>query len=100
MLDIERRLRPRSAVPTTAPATGWGDRGGRHFAWMSVGTEGFGPEGMVKPPARSREVVAEMFDVGAVIAGRRTFDLATASSNSGRHSCSTASAMWRWPTVS
>jgi len=35
-----------------------------------------GPDDRFKPPARSRAVVEEMFDCGAIITGRRTFDIA------------------------
>jgi dihydrofolate reductase len=35
-----------------------------------------GPDDRFRPPLRSRAVVEEMFDCGAVITGRRTFDIA------------------------
>ena len=58
------------------PGNPLGDGGGRLFDWWSAGTERIGPDGRFKPPARSRAVVEEMFDCGAIITGRRTFDIA------------------------
>lgn len=53
-----------------------GDGGGRLFDWWSAGTERIGPDDRFKPPERSRPVVEEMFECGAIITGRRTFDIA------------------------
>jgi dihydrofolate reductase len=58
------------------PGNPLGDGGGRLFDWWSAGTERIGPDDRFKPPARSRAVVKEMFDCGAIITGRRTFDIA------------------------
>ena len=64
------------AGPNDGPGNPLGDGGGRLFEWMSSGTERVGPDDRFKPTARSRSVLAEMFDCGAIITGRRTFDIA------------------------
>jgi len=64
------------AGPHDGPANPLGDGGGRLFEWWTAGTEQLGPDRRFTPPARSREVVQELFDCGAVISGRRTFDIA------------------------
>jgi dihydrofolate reductase len=64
------------AGPNDGPGNPLGDGGGRLFDWWSAGTERIGPDDRFKPPARSREVAEEVFDRGAVITGRRTFDIA------------------------
>jgi dihydrofolate reductase len=58
------------------PGNPLGDGGGRLFDWWTAGTERVGPDDRFKPPARSRALVKEMFDCGAIITGRRTFDIA------------------------
>ncbi|MFZ0667486.1 MAG: dihydrofolate reductase family protein [Acidimicrobiales bacterium] len=59
------------------PENPLGDGGMALFDWWTAGTERIGPDDRFKPPARSRQVVMEMFDdCGAVITGRRTFDIA------------------------
>lgn len=64
------------AGPNDGPRNPLGDGGGGLFEWWSAGSEPIGPDDRFKPPARSREVVREMFDCGAIITGRRTFDIA------------------------
>jgi len=64
------------AGPNDGPGNPLGDGGGRLFDWWSAGTERVGPDDRFKPPARSRPVVEEMFRCGAIITGRRTFDIA------------------------
>ncbi len=64
------------AGPNDGPGNPLGDGGGRLFDWWTAGTERVGPDGRFRPPARSRAVVEEMFACGAVITGRRTFDIA------------------------
>lgn len=64
------------AGPNDGPGNPLGDGGGRLFSWWSAGTERVGPDDRFKPPARSRSVAEEMFDCGAIITGRRTFDIA------------------------
>ncbi len=64
------------AGPNDGPGNPLGDGGGRLFDWWSAGTERVGPDDRFRPPARSRPVVEEMFECGAIITGRRTFDIA------------------------
>jgi dihydrofolate reductase len=64
------------AGPNDGPDNGLGDGGGRLFAWWTAGTERLGSDDRFRPPARSREVVREAFACGAIITGRRTFDIA------------------------
>jgi dihydrofolate reductase len=64
------------AGPNDGPDNPLGDGGGRLFAWWTAGTERLGPDDRFRPPARSRAVVSEAFACGAVITGRRTFDIA------------------------
>jgi dihydrofolate reductase len=64
------------AGPNDGPSNPLGDGGGRLFDWWTAGTERLGPDDRFKPPARSRPVVEEMFECGAIITGRRTFDIA------------------------
>lgn len=64
------------AGPNDGPGNPLGDGGGKLFDWWSAGTERLGPDDRFKPPARSRRVVEEMFACGAIITGRRTFDIA------------------------
>ena len=53
-------------------------RGGEHlFTWMTAGTESNRVEARLAPPDASKVVVDEwMTDSGAIISGRRTFDIA------------------------
>jgi dihydrofolate reductase len=64
------------AGPNDGPANPLGDGGGKLFEWWTAGTEPMGGDDRFRPPARSRAVVRELFDVGAIITGRRTFDIA------------------------
>lgn len=64
------------AGPNDGPDNPLGDGGDRLFDWWSAGPERVGPDDRFKPPARSRPVVEEMFECGAIITGRRTFDIA------------------------
>lgn len=64
------------AGPNDGPDNPLGDGGDRLFDWCSAGPERVGPDDRFKPPARSRPVVEEMFECGAIITGRRTFDIA------------------------
>jgi dihydrofolate reductase len=71
------------AGPNDGPGNPLGDGGGTLFEWWTAGTERLGPDDRFKPPARSHAVVREMFECGAIITGRRTFDIA--SGWGGRH---------------
>ena len=64
------------AGPNDGPGNPLGDGGGRLFEWWTAGTERIGPDDRFRPPARSRAMVEEAFAAGAVITGRRTFDIA------------------------
>src|ERR1017187_3657651 len=64
------------AGPNDGPGNPLGDGGSALFDWWSAGTERLGPDDRFKPPAHSRLVVEEMFECGAIITGRRTFDIA------------------------
>jgi dihydrofolate reductase len=64
------------AGPNDGPGNPLGDGGGKLFEWWTAGTERIGPDDRFRPPARSRAVVEEAFAGGAVITGRRTFDIA------------------------
>jgi dihydrofolate reductase len=64
------------AGPNDGPDNPLGDGGRALFEWWTAGDERLGPDDRFRPPAASREVVAEMFSCGAVITGRRTFDIA------------------------
>ncbi len=64
------------AGPNDGPGNPLGDGGGRLFDWWTAGTERLGSDDRFRPPARSRGVVEEMFRAGAIITGRRTFDIA------------------------
>ena len=64
------------AGPNDGPGNPLRDGGGRLFDWWTADTERIGPDDRFKPPARSRAVASETFGSGAVITGRRTFDIA------------------------
>jgi dihydrofolate reductase len=64
------------AGPNDGPGNPLGDGGARLFDWWTAGTERVGPDDRFRPPAASRPVVEEMFSCGAIITGRRTFDVA------------------------
>ncbi len=64
------------AGPNDGPDNPLGDGGMKLFEWWRAGTERLGPDDRFMPPTRSRAVVEEMFQCGAIITGRRTFDIA------------------------
>jgi dihydrofolate reductase len=64
------------AGPNDGPDNPLGDGGGRLFEWWASGTERVGPDDRFKPEPRSRAVAEEAFKTGAIITGRRTFDIA------------------------
>src|SRR5579875_1558633 len=76
VVDLSMSLDGYVAGPDDGPANPLGDGGGRLFEWWTAGTGSFGPDGRYRPPARSRAVVGEAFAIGAIITGRRTFDVA------------------------
>lgn len=76
VVDLSMSLDGFIAGPNDGPGNPLGDGGRRLFDWWTAGSERVGPDDRFRPPARSRPVVAEMFDCGAIIAGRRWFDIA------------------------
>ena len=59
------------------PGLPLGRGGERLFAWMSAGPESNRVEQRFKPPDASKVVVDEwMTECGAIVSGRRTFDIA------------------------
>ncbi len=76
VVDLSMSLDGFIAGPNDGPGNPLGDGGSRLFDWWTAGSDRVGPDDRFRPPARSRSVVAEMFDCGAIIAGRRWFDIA------------------------
>lgn len=76
LVDLSMSLDGFIAGPNDGPENPLGDGGDRLFEWWSAGSERAGPDDRFKPPVRSLPVVKEMFDCGAIITGRRTFDIA------------------------
>ena len=65
------------AGPDDGPANPLGDGGGALFAWMAAGDETIGTDDRLRPPEASRGVIEEWHaTTGAMISGRRTFDIA------------------------
>jgi dihydrofolate reductase len=65
------------AGPDDGPALPLG-RGGEHlFTWMTAGPEANRVESRLRPPDASKAIVAEwLTGYGAIVSGRRTFDIA------------------------
>ncbi len=76
VIDISISLDGFVAGPNDGPGNPLGDGGMRLFDWWTAGTERIGPDDRFRPPPRSRDVVREMFACGALITGRRTFEIA------------------------
>jgi dihydrofolate reductase len=76
VVDLSVSLDGFIAGADDGPAKPLGDGGTRLFDWWSAGTVRVGPDDRFKPPSRSLPVVEEMLACGAVITGRRTFDIA------------------------
>jgi len=64
------------AGPNDGPGNPLGDGGAALFAWWSAGQVALRGDERLRPPAASLPFVERMLDVGAVITGRRTFDIA------------------------
>jgi dihydrofolate reductase len=71
------------AGPNDGPGNPLGDGGEALFEWMHVDMDAYGTRGFINPPPASQEVVDEWFEGGAIISGRRTYDIANGWS--GRH---------------
>ena len=75
------------AGPDDRPGNPLGDGGGKLFEWWTAGTELIGSDDRFRPPARSRAVAEESFACGAIITGRRTFDIARGWAAATRRAC-------------
>ena len=65
------------AGPNDGPANPLGDGGDRLFRWMSAGPESNRINEWFAPPDASRVVIDEwLTEAGAIVSGRRTFDIA------------------------
>ena len=65
------------AGPKDGPGNGLGDNGDRVHEWMWPGDEASGPSGIPsRPSGANGAVFDELMATGAVVVGRRTFDLA------------------------
>jgi dihydrofolate reductase len=72
------------AGPNDGPGNGLGDGGEALFEWMGTNLEAYGTEDFLNPPERSKVVVDEWYaDSGAIISGRRTWEIANGWG--GRH---------------
>ena len=76
LVDLSMSLDGFIAGAHDGPENPLGDGGGRLFAWWSAGDVAVGSDERFAPPSASREVVHEMMQGGALITGRRTFDIA------------------------
>src|SRR5918911_3047110 len=63
--------------PNDGPGNGLGDNGHRLHEWLLTGDAPSGPSGVPSRPAGANGAVFdELMATGAVVVGRRTFDLA------------------------
>lgn len=76
IVDLSVSLDGFVAGPNDGPDNPLGDGGTRIFEWWSAGERTLGGSDLFRPPETSRAVVEEMFECGAIITGRRTFDIA------------------------
>jgi dihydrofolate reductase len=77
VVDLTMSLDGFIAGSDDGPELPLGRGGERLFTWMSAGPESNRVENRLTPPDASRLVVDEwMADYGAIISGRRTFDIA------------------------
>jgi dihydrofolate reductase len=83
-VDLSMSLDGYIAGPNDGPGNPLGDGGEALFEWMHVNSEAYGTRDFINPPEASREVVDEWYEAGgAIISGRRTFDIANGWG--GRH---------------
>jgi dihydrofolate reductase len=77
IVDLTVSLDGFIAGPDDGPALPLGRNGERLFTWMTAGPEANRVEARLAPPNASTVVVDEwLTDTGAIISGRRTFDIA------------------------
>jgi dihydrofolate reductase len=76
IVDLSMSLDGYIAGPNDGPGNPLGDGGEALFEWMHTNTEAYGTRDFINPPEASREVVDEWFEGGAIISGRRTYDIA------------------------
>jgi dihydrofolate reductase len=83
IVELSMSLDGYIAGPNDGPGNPLGDGGEALFEWMNVDSEAYGTKDFINPPEASREVVDEWYEGGAIISGRRTFDIANGWG--GRH---------------
>jgi dihydrofolate reductase len=83
IVDLSISLDGYIAGPNDGPGNGLGDGGEALFEWMNVNMDAYGTRDFINPPPASREVVEEWFGGGAIISGRRTYEIANGWG--GRH---------------
>jgi dihydrofolate reductase len=77
IVDLTVSLDGFIAGPDDGPALPLGRGGDRLFTWMSAGPESNRVESRLAPPDASKVVVDEwLTECGAIVSGRRTFDIA------------------------
>ena len=75
-VDLSMSLDGFIAGAHDGPDNPLGDGGAVLFQWWTAGTVRIGPDDRFRPHESSRAVVEAMFEGGAMITGRRTFDIA------------------------
>ena len=83
IVDLSMSLDGYIAGPNDGPGNPLGDGGEPLFEWMHTDPDAYGTKDFINPPQASREVVDEWFEGGAIISGRRTYDIANGWG--GRH---------------
>jgi len=77
IIDLSVSVDGYIAGPGDGPTNPLGDGGPALFTWMSAGPETVGSDDRLRPPVASRPIVEEWHaEAGAMISGRRTFDIA------------------------
>jgi dihydrofolate reductase len=76
VLDMSMSLDGFIAGPNVGPGNGLGDGGHRLHEWFLTDGETGHEPGARRPAGVNREVMSEVMATGAVVVGRRTFDLA------------------------
>lgn len=77
MVDLSVSLDGYIAGPNDGPSNPLGDGGAALFTWMNAGPERNRVDKWLCPPDESKQIVEGwMSETGAMISGRRTFDIA------------------------